>query len=65
MSSPRMPEHLTALEVAAVLRMKPYAVAELCKTGKLRATKPGRAWLIEADSLREYLEAGRPTQVAS
>lgn len=63
-SSP-LPVHLTAREVATSLRTSPYAVALLCKSGELRATKPGRSWLIEPAAVREYLARTSNQQAAS
>lgn len=56
---------MTADEVAPVLRVTPYQVTQLCKSGKLRATKPGRNWLIEPAAVHEFLESGRPEQGAA
>lgn len=49
---------LTAQEVAERLRCKPFAVLKLCRSGKLRATKPGKSWLITEDAVEEYLQSG-------
>lgn len=45
-------------EVAAVLRLTPWQVVNLCRAGKLRATKPSGQWLIDRADLDAYIEAG-------
>lgn len=55
MSRPR--RYLTAAEAAEVLRVGPWAVLKLCRTGELRATKPAKSWLIDEADLEKYLEA--------
>lgn len=52
---------LTASEVAPILRVDSWAVVRLCRTGALRATKPGQKWLIDPADLQAYIEAGRNT----
>lgn len=52
----RLPKYLTATEAAEVLRMTPYEVARLCREGSIRASRPGRAWLIRPDAIRAYVE---------
>lgn len=54
MSSP-LPRYLTCAEVADVLRVRPWEVSRLCKEGKLRAVKPGKAWLIAPADLEAYI----------
>jgi excisionase family DNA binding protein len=49
---------LTASEAAARLRVGTFQVVELCREGKLRATKPGRMWLILPADLEAYIAAG-------
>lgn len=48
---------LRADEVADILRTNPWFVTAECRAGRLRAYRPGRAWLIPADAIPEYLEA--------
>jgi excisionase family DNA binding protein len=45
----------TAAEVADILRMTPMGVVRLCRMGKLRATKPVRAWLITKADLEAFI----------
>lgn len=56
MSSP-LPVYYTAAEVAEVLRVKPLAVYDLIKSGRLKATKPQLKYLIRADDLEAFLAA--------
>lgn len=58
-STPGVSKQLTASEVADILRIGTYAVIILCRTGQLRASKPGKSWLIDPADLRAYLESGR------
>lgn len=55
--------YYTAAEVASVLRLTQWQVTVLCRTGALRATRPGRAWLISEGDLDDYL-ARRSNQSA-
>lgn len=48
---------LTVPEVADVLRVGPFTVIELCRSGALRASKPGKSWLVDPADLRAYLDA--------
>jgi excisionase family DNA binding protein len=48
-------KQLTAEEVADVLRIGPYQVIKLCREGRLPASKPGKSWLIDPESVRDYL----------
>lgn len=50
--------YLTAPEVAPILRIDAWAVVRLCRTGALRATKPGQKWLIHPADLQAYIDAG-------
>lgn len=52
-------KQLTADEAAEVLRIGPFQVVVLCRTGQIRASKPGKSWLIDPDDLRAYLDAHR------
>jgi len=61
----RPPIHLTAAEAAEILRIKPYEASALCKSGALKATKPGLKWLIDPADLAAYLAAHSNTQDAA
>lgn len=56
------PDLMTAAEVALKLRVRPWFVTERCRSGAIRATKPGKTWLISAADFAAYLErhANRP-----
>jgi excisionase family DNA binding protein len=49
---------LTVAEVAAVLRVDPESVGDMCRTGRLPATKPAGRWLITTDDFAAFLAAG-------
>lgn len=53
-----MKKYLTTAEVADVLRLTPWQVVKLCRTGKLPATKPSGTWLISQTDLESFLAAG-------
>lgn len=50
--------YLTAPEVAPILRIDVWAVVRLCRTGALRASKPGQKWLIAPADLQAYIDSG-------
>ena len=45
-------------EVAAMLNCSPRWVTGLCQQGRLAATKHGRCWLIDRDSVDDYMLRG-------
>jgi len=47
------PDFLTAKEAAAVLRLSPQTVWDMCKDGRLPSQKVGRRVLIPAEAVRE------------
>jgi excisionase family DNA binding protein len=49
---------LTVAEVAPVLRVDPESVGEMCRSGRLPATKPAGRWLIHPDDLDAFIAAG-------
>lgn len=55
--TPGVSTHLLAHEVADVLRVSTIRVGRLCQSGELRATKPGKFWLIHPADLQAYLDA--------
>lgn len=55
----------TVAEVAEQLRMTPWQVTKMCREGKLRATKPGKSWLIPTDAVADLLDAHRNDRAAS
>lgn len=59
------PVFLTAPEAADILRVSPWQVVNLCRTGELKATKPGKKWLIRPDDLNAYIAGGSNTEQVS
>lgn len=57
--------YLTASEVAPLLRVGTYQVVVLCREGKLRATKPGKTWLITREDVEAYIAAGYNDQASA
>jgi excisionase family DNA binding protein len=58
---PGVSPFLTANEVAPILRMGRYQVIKLCREGKLRATKPGKTWLILREDVDTYVRSAYNT----
>jgi excisionase family DNA binding protein len=54
----------TVAETAPILRVTEYEVSKLCRTGRLRASKPGRSWLIAESDLLEFIAAHSNQQPA-
>jgi excisionase family DNA binding protein len=50
-------KQLTAPEVAEILRIGTYQAIVLCRSGAIRASKPGKSWLVDPADLRAYLKA--------
>ncbi len=50
-----MPPLLTAQEAAAIARVTPAHVRNLCQEGRIRARKVGTAWRINAAEFMAYL----------
>jgi excisionase family DNA binding protein len=50
------PDLLTVAEVADILRATPWFVTAECRAGTLRASKPGKSWLISRPDLQAYLD---------
>lgn len=53
-----MSPFLTANEVAPLLRIRGIEVVRLCREGKLRATRPGKTWLILPEDVEAYIASG-------
>jgi excisionase family DNA binding protein len=51
--------HLTPLRVAELLSVKEAYVHELCRSGRIPATKEGKYWLIPVTALHEWLAKSR------
>lgn len=56
---------LTTAEAAALLRVSPETVCDYIARGFLKATRVGRRWLIERDSVVRVLEHGTCHLLAS
>jgi excisionase family DNA binding protein len=41
-----------------MLHVGAYQVLKLCREGKLRATKPGKTWLILPEDVEAYIAGG-------
>jgi excisionase family DNA binding protein len=51
--------HLTPLQVAELVNLKEAYVHELCRSGRIPATKEGKYWIIPVTGLREWLGRSR------
>lgn len=49
--------YLTVVEAASILRVQPDEVRGRCRSGEMKASKPGLSWLIHEDDLKAYIEA--------
>lgn len=58
-------KHLTTAEVADTLRLSVWQVVNLCRDGRLRATKPSGKWLVTEAALADFLESGSNVKAAS
>lgn len=59
----RLPQFMVAAEVAPILRVTEFEVARLCREGLLKASKPGRSWLIDPTDLQTYIDSHSNQQV--
>lgn len=48
----------TVSELAPILRVSEWTVRGYIESGRLKATKPGGAWLIAEGDLMSFLEGG-------
>ncbi|CUR60419.1 hypothetical protein NOCA2770004 [metagenome] len=53
--------YLTAAEASEVVGMGSYAIVQLCKSGVLPSSQPGKAYLIAQHDLVAYIESHRVT----
>lgn len=60
-----LPVPYTAAEAAEILRVTPFVVTKLCKTGALKADKPGDRYLIWPEDLMAYIKGGSNTEDAA
>jgi excisionase family DNA binding protein len=60
-ASPALPQELAnrltinTEEAAGWLGLEDDQIQDLCRRGEIRAAKPGKAWLIRPESIREWL----------
>ena len=50
----------TIEEAAQALRMHHTTVRSLVTSGKIKAVKGGKSWLIHPDAISEWMKAGTP-----
>lgn len=55
----------TIVEAADILRLTYRSVWQLCKDGKIPATKPAGTWLIPIDAFDEWVAAGSNSAVSA
>jgi hypothetical protein len=60
--APHVPLQLVAAEASVVLRATPWRVVKACRSGRLRASKPGQCWLIDEAAIVDYIAAHSNTQ---
>lgn len=58
-------KYLTVAEVADILRLSPWRVTQICRDGKIPATKPTGTWLISEEDLQRHIEAASNQRAAS
>lgn len=56
----RFPKMATIKEAAQQTGLSAYFIRQLCRAGHVRYVVAGHRWLINADSLAAYLDAGDP-----
>ena len=54
------PRMIGVKEAAEIYGVSTYYVRNLCRTGRCRFVVAGHRWLVNADSLARYFEAGDP-----
>ena len=55
----------TIEEAAQALRIHPATVRSLVASGKIKAVKGGKAWLIHPDAIEAWMRAGTPDITAA
>lgn len=56
----KMSEILTPIEAAKILGLAQSGVCRYCQSGRLKATKVGRQWLIDRKDLDAFAKKARP-----
>lgn len=54
-----MPEWITVNQAADILVVKPDRVRKLCRAGKLKTERFGRAWMVDRESVIDYKKTYR------
>lgn len=47
---------MTVKEAAAFFEVQPLTIREWCRTGRLKATRPGRAWRIRPQDVYDLAQ---------
>lgn len=55
----------TADEAAAILRLTPWEITKRCRSGEIKASKPGKSWRIAETDLVAYVEAHSNQQASA
>lgn len=51
-----LPRMLKIVEAAPILGLSEQELKDRCRRGEIAASKPGRAWLISEEAIRDHLE---------
>lgn len=54
-----MPDWITVKQAADILIVKPDRVRKLCRAGKLKTERFGRAWMVSRESVIDYKKTYR------
>jgi excisionase family DNA binding protein len=54
-----VPEWITVNQAAVILVVKPDRVRKLCRAGKLKTERFGRAWMVDKESVIDYKKTYR------
>jgi len=52
----------TLQEAAELLRMSEHSIYLWCRSGKLKAVKPGRKWLIPAEEIQRIMNGEKTNE---
>lgn len=47
---------MTVDQVAEIFAVTPATIREWCKSGKLKAIKPGKSWLVHRDHVTDLVQ---------
>lgn len=59
------PTYLSAAQAAEILHVTPWRVTEACRSGELKAAKPGKSWLIAPVDLMAFIDSHSNQQGAA